>query len=424
MNKKTKVNKKAKTEKKIKSNKVVITTVIILVIIYAIYLVAKFVNNPTNTFIVANGELSKEETAIGYIVRDEIVVKGSNYKNGMEKIKNEGEKVAKGDSIFRYYSDGEEGLKEKIANLNTEIQKVMESETRVFPSDIKLLDSQIESELNSVYTVNSTQKIKEYKKSISSAIAKKAKISGDYSPAGSKLKELLNQKEEYEKQLDEGAEYVQATESGVVSYRVDGLEESLTSSNFANLNKEFLNNLTIKTGETIASSEEMGKIINNFQCYIVFNLDSDEAKSAKVGDSINIRIQNYGETKANITNIIDEKDSSKTITIEISKNVENLIAYRKISFDVIWWSAKGFRIPKNAIKEVDGLSYVVRNRNGYYNKMLIKILKENDEYCIVRQYKTEELKELGFTNEQIYNMKNIALYDELVLNPTEEQILQ
>lgn len=424
MNKKTKVNKKAKTEKKIKSNKVVITTIIILVIIYAIYLVAKFVNNPTNTFIVANGELSKEETAIGYIVRDEIVVKGSNYKNGMEKIKNEGEKVAKGDSIFRYYSDGEEGLKEKIANLNTEIQKVMESETRVFPSDIKLLDSQIESELNSVYTVNSTQKIKEYKKSISSAIAKKAKISGDYSPAGSKLKELLSQKEEYEKQLDEGAEYVQATESGVVSYRVDGLEESLTSSNFANLNKEFLNNLTIKTGETIASSEEMGKIINNFQCYIVFNLDSDEAKSAKVGDSINIRIQNYGETKANITNIIDEKDSSKTITIEISKNVENLIAYRKISFDVIWWSAKGFRIPTNAIKEVDGLSYVVRNRNGYYNKMLIKILKENDEYCIVRQYKTEELQELGFTNEQIYNMKNIALYDELVLNPTEEQILQ
>lgn len=424
MDKETKVNEKVKTERKIKSNKVVIITVIILVIIYAIYLVAKFVNNPTSTFIVANGELSKEETAIGYIVRDETVVKGSNYKNGMEKIKNEGEKVAKGDSIFRYYSVGEEGLKEKIANLNTEIQKVMESEKRVFPSDIKLLDSQIESELNSVYSVNSIQKIKEYKKSISSEITKKAKISGDYSPAGSKLKELLNQKEEYEKQLNEGAEYIQATESGIVSYRVDGLEESLKSSNFANLNKEFLNNLTIKTGETIASSEEMGKIINNFQCYIVFNLDSDEARSAKVGDSINIRIQNYGEAKANITNIIDEKDGSKTITIEISRNVENLISYRKISFDVIWWSAKGFRIPTNAIKEVNGLSYVVRDRNGYYNKMLIKILKENDEYCIVRQYKTEELKELGFTNEQIYNMKNIALYDEIVLNPTEEQMLQ
>ena len=91
---------------------------------------------------------------------------------------------------------------------------------------------------------------------------------------------------------------------------------------------------------------------------------------------------------------------------------------------MIWWSAEGFRIPTNAIKEENGLSYVVRNRNGYYNKMLIKILKENDDYCIVRQYKTEELKELGFTNEEIYNMKNITLYDELVINPTEAQMLQ
>ena len=156
----------------------------------------------------------------------------------------------------------------------------------------------------------------------------------------------------------------------------------------------------------------------------MFNLDSDEAKAAKVGDSINIRIQNYGETKVTITNIIDETDGSKTIAVEITNNVENLIAYRKISFDVIWWSAEGFRIPTNAIKEENGLSYVVRNRNGYYNKMLIKILKENDDYCIVRQYKTEELKELGFSNEEIYNMKNITLYDELVINPTEAQMLQ
>ena len=118
----------------------------------------------------------------------------------------------------------------------------------------------------------------------------------------------------------------------------------------------------------------------------MFNLDSDEAKAAKVGDSINIRIQNYGETKVTITNIIDETDGSKTIAVEITNNVENLIAYRKISFDVIWWSAEGFRIPTNAIKEENGLSYVVRNSIGYYNKMLIKILNANVEYSIVRQY--------------------------------------
>ena len=39
--------------------------------------------------------------------------------------------------------------------------------------------------------------------------------------------------------------------------------------------------------------------------------------------------------------------------------------------------------------------------------MLVKILKQNDEYCIVRAYKTEELTELGYKTSEIYNMKNI-----------------
>jgi len=396
----------------------------VIILAYAIYGAIKLVKNPTNTFIVTNGKISQEENAIGYIVREETVVKGQNYKNGMVKIKSEGEKVAKGESIFRYYSSGENDLKTKIAELDTKIQEVMQNEQSVFTSDIKLLETQIEKELNSVYQVNNIQKIQEYKKNINSNISKKAKISGEQSPSGSYLKQLLSEKEEYENRLNADAEYIVASEPGIVSYRVDGLEETLKTDNFANLDKEFLENLNIKTGQIVASSEEVGKIINNFQCYIIFNSSSNEAKDTKIGNTIKIRLQNADIVNASVENIIEETDGSRTITIKITDNVEKIIAYRKISFDIIWWDADGFRIPNDAIKEENGLSYVVRNRNGYYNKMLVKILKQNDEYCIVKQYKSEELKELGFSNTQIYNMKNIALYDEIVINPTDEQMLQ
>ena len=428
MNKKTKVPNEEVRQKnnKIKFNIKLLITIILIVIIlaYAIYGAIKLVKNPTNTFIVTNGKISQEENAIGYIVREETVVKGQNYKNGMVKIKSEGEKVAKGESIFRYYSSGENDLKTKIAELDTKIQEVMKNEQSVFTSDIKLLESQIEKELNSVYQVNNIQKIQEYKKNINSNISKKAKISGEQSPSGSYLKQLLSEKEEYENRLNADAEYIVASEPGIVSYRVDGLEETLKTDNFANLDKEFLENLNIKTGQIVASSEEVGKIINNFQCYIIFNSSSNEAKDTKIGNTIKIRLQNADIVNASVENIIEETDGSRTITIKITDNVEKIIAYRKISFDIIWWDADGFRIPNDAIKEENGLSYVVRNRNGYYNKMLVKILKQNDEYCIVKQYKSEELKELGFSNTQIYNMKNIALYDEIVINPTDEQMLQ
>ena len=409
-------------EKKIRKGRVfAVVLILALVFIYAVYLVAKLVQNPTNTFMVTNGKISQEESDIGYIIREETVVKGQNYKNGMVKIKNEGEKVAKGDSVFRYYSSGEEELKNKIAELDVEIQSLMQNEKSSFPSDVKLLESQIEKELDSIYGVNNAQKIQEYKKNINSYITKKAKIS---SPSNSRLKELLSQREEYENRLTSDSENVNAPESGIVSYRVDGLESALTTEDFTKFNKSFLQDLKLKTGQTVASSEEVGKIINNYQCYIVFNSNTNEAKNSKVGDTIKIRVQNSDTLKASVENIIDEDDESKTITVKITNDVEKLIAYRKISFDIIWWDAEGFRIPNEAIKEENGLSYVVRNRNGYYNKMLVKILKQNDEYCIVRQYKTEELEELGFTSSQIYSMRNIALYDEIVLNPTDEQMLQ
>ena len=409
-------------EKKIRKGRVfAVVLILALVFIYAVYLVAKLVQNPTNTFMVTNGKISQEESDIGYIIREETVVKGQNYKNGMVKIKNEGEKVAKGDSVFRYYSSGEEELKNKIAELDVEIQSLMQNEKSSFPSDVKLLESQIEKELDSIYGLNNAQKIQEYKKNINSYITKKAKIS---SPSNSRLKELLSQREEYENRLTSDSENVNAPESGIVSYRVDGLESVLTTENFTKFNKSFLQDLKLKTGQTVASNEEVGKIINNYQCYIVFNSNTNEAKNSKVGDTIKIRVQNSDTVKASVENIIDEDDESKTITVKITNDVEKLIAYRKISFDIIWWDAEGFRIPNEAIKEENGLSYVVRNRNGYYNKMLVKILKQNDEYCIVRQYKTEELEELGFTSSQIYSMRNIALYDEIVLNPTDEQMLQ
>ena len=415
--------KEENTEKrKISKSKIIAATVIFaIILIYVIYYTVKLVQNPTNTFIVTNGKISQEENDIGYIVREETVIKGQNYKNGMAKIKNEGEKVAKGDSVFRYYSSGEENLKSKIAELDVEIQELMQNEKGNYPSDAKLLESQIEKELDSICQVNNAQKIQEYKKSINTYITRKAKLS---SPSNTKLKELLNQREEYENKLNSDSENVNATESGIVSYRVDGLENVLTVDDFSKLNNSFLQELNLKTGQTVASSEEMGKIINNYECYIVFNSNTNEAKNSKIGDTLKIRLQNSDAVKATIENIIDEENGSKTIAIKITNDVEKLISYRKISFDIIWWDAEGFRIPNEAIKEKDGLAYVVRNRNGYYNKMLVKILKQNDEFCIVRQYKTEELLGLGFTNAQIYDMRNIALYDEIVLNPTDEQILQ
>lgn len=388
--------------------------VILLYITYAIYLLVK---QPTNVFTIEEGKLYQEETDIGYVIRNETVVTGENYKNGILPIKAEGEKAAKDENIFRYYSSNEETLKQKIADLDTKIQEVMVNDTNIFSSDMKLLENQIDEKVADINQITDSAKLTEYKKEISDLVTKKAQIAGDLSPKGSYLNQLIEERKAYESQLNSGAEYVTAPMSGIVSYKVDGLEEVLTPDNFSSLSKEYLESLDLKTGKIVATSEESGKVIDNFCCYIATISSSEEAKNAEIGQTVKVRLSNNAEISAEITNLITATEDEVVIILKIEKQIEELINYRKISFDLIWWNDSGLKVPNQAIVNVDGLNYVVRSRAGYLNKILIKVKKQGEKYSIVEPYSTEKLKELGFSNEEIMNYKKIALYDEILLNP-------
>ena len=410
-----------KKGKETNKKRIIIYISIILIILYLMYAVYMLVKQPTDKVTVDKGTLYLEETDIGYVIRNEQVVKGNNYKNGMERIKNEGEKTAKGDSIYRYYSKNEEKLKEQIADLDTKIQEALTKqaglETSLKLSDIKLLENQIDEKVELLNKTTDISKIAEYKKQIMNLVTKKAKISGESSASGSYLKQLYNQRAKLEEQLNSGAEYIKAPSSGIVSYKVDGLEEILTPNNFSTLSKEFLEKLNLKTGQLIATNDECGKVIDSSNCYIATISNSEKAKNAKVKDSVQVRLSNTKIINAKITYISQENENETLIILEIDKQISELANYRKISFDLIWWSDTGLKIPNQAIVEENGLNYVVRNRAGYLDKILVEVTRKNDKYSIVSNYSTDELKELGYTTDEIINMRKLSIYDEVVLNP-------
>ncbi len=412
MNKQTE-GKKVKNKKKV----LVIYIAGVMLLIYLFYIIYLLIKQPTNVFTVENGKLYKEETDIGYVIRNEKVVKGENYKNGMEQIIGEGSRAAVNENIFRYYSTNEENLKQKIADLDVKIQDAMSQEEGVFTSDAKILENQIDDKIQDINKVNDISKLEEYKKEIESLVSKKAKIAGEASPQGSYLRKLIEERKKYETELNSGAEYVKAPMSGIVSYRVDGLEETLTPDNFSSLNKEYLESLNLNTGKIVASNEECGKVIDNFECYIETISSSEEAQNAKVGDSVKVRLSNNAEILAEITNLIKDENNEIVIILKVQKQIEELINYRKITFDLIWWSASGLKVPNQAIVQENDLNYVIRNRAGYLSKILVKVKKQGDKYSIVDSYTSEELKKLGLSNSEISTYKKISIYDEILVNP-------
>lgn len=414
-NEKKKENKFIKFLKK--HRKKILLLVLLCIFAYITYMVVQLIKNPTDTVYVEMGQIREEELAVGYIIRDETVLKGDNYKNGLEQIKTEGEKVAKGESVFRYYSNNEENLVKKIQELDEKIDEAMAKEDSLV--DTKVLEEQIDVKINELYGESNLKVIQNNKDEILTNMSKKSKIAGEQSPAGSYLKKLIDERKEYENELNSGAKALEATKSGIVSYRIDGYEDVFTADDFGKYTKDFLDDLKLKTGQIIPMSSEAGKIVDNYNCYIVCVLDSEYSDSAEVGDEVTIKLPSGKETDATIEyKTVDGKEN--ILTLKIDEGVEELTSYRKISFSIVWWSKTGLRIPNSAIKteEKNGnqISFVTRTRIGYEDKIIVKILKTNEKYSIVTNYTSDELTDLGYIIEEIRQMPNVAIYDEILLN--------
>ena len=404
-----------------KLKKIVAIIISIFIIIYIIYAIFLLVFNPINIYILTKGELYAEDETVGYIIRDEQVIRDDENSSGIYKIASEGQKVAKDEYVFRYYKESEKELTEKINEVDYQIQELLEKEKIKPSADIKVIENQIEEKLNNLNYLSNYQEIRESKDNIEELISKKINYIAELTD-NVEIKKYIQQRKEYENQLINGASYKTATMSGVVSYKVDGLEDKLKVNNFSELTDTFLESLDLKTGQIISSSNEYGKVIDNFKCYIAVVINSELAKQAKVGDKVTLRISTTEDDDAEIVQI-NEGSGNRTIIFELNNMSQNLINYRKIAIDIIWWEKNGYKVPNKAIftKNFNGqdLNYIIRNKNGVQTEILVKIEKQNDKFSIISSYDSSELQESGIDEDYIKNYKKISNYDEIVLN-TEE----
>lgn len=391
--------------------------IIIIAIIYIAYIAYLLIGDETDTYLVNQGTVYKEETVVGYILRNEVVIENQEITGDIIPIMAEGEKVAKDNSIFQYYNGNQEELNQKINEIDLQLQEALKNEKTITSSELKLIENQIDKKIEDLKKLSNIQEISEYNKDIDKLLDRKINFIESSTQTSTYIKELINERKKYENQLTQNAIYVKAPISGIVSYRVDGLEETLTANNIENINFQMLEEMNLKTGQIVATSSKKGKIIDNFKYYIATKMDSEEAQNAIVGQKVKLRLSTNDEIDAKISNIKDE-ENQKLIIFEINNMTENLIDYRKITFDVIWWSNSGLKVPNQTIiQDENGLNYVIRQRLGALTKVLVKVEKTNENYSIITTYRVAELTELGYTKEEISQYKKIKLYDEIMLYP-------
>ena len=147
-------------------------------------------------------------------------------------------------------------------------------------------------------------------------------------------------------------------------------------------------------------------------------MKSDIVKEAKIGDKATITLSSGNEITSEIKYLAQQENDSILVIFDLKTLTNELIQYRKISFNITWWSASGLKVPNTSILEDEnGLSYVLIKKSNNNEKAIVKIKKKSDKYSIISNYNSEELTELGIDS-KTYN--KINKFDTILLYPDKE----
>lgn len=403
-------------QNKINHKKVILTIICMILLLVIVTNSNKLLKQTSEKTTVFEGSLSYEEPVEAFVIRDEVVLQGENSQNGMVQILADGERAAMNQAVFRYYSNVEDKIIKQISEVDEKINQALDNQTLPkLNADVSSLEHEIEDTVNGMYKLNDIQKINEHKNKIETYISKKVDLTGKNSPESSEVRNLTEQRDQLEQQLENSVEVITSPKAGLASYRVDGLEDKLRVNDFSYLTSDLLNSFELKVGAAVPLSNEKGKVVDNFKCYIATIINTEKSSAAKVGDIVTLRLSTSDEIEATIVHIVEE-DNQRILVFEIKEKVEELLEFRLITIDIIWWKYTGLKVSNQALIEEDDKIFVERNMPGYTEKLLVKVLRQNDTYSIVESYTDEELENIGYSADEIKEMKTIKLYDEVLLH--------
>ena len=361
------------------------------------------------------GKLSDEEQVDGIIIRSEEVL---NVEKGqkIQKIKENNEKVSKNEIVAKVSTQNEQDIMKRIEEVNKKIEQALsENQINVNSAQNITINEKIERVLAHVSDTNFQSKIEEYDKEIKNSLYEKAKISGELTKEGSKLKNLIKEKENLEATLNSNTKNVISTSAGNISYIVDGYEQKLKADNFEYLTEDILKNVDIKRGTVLSVSDNKAKIIKDFNTYIACIVKRDRLKDVKRGKTLELNINNEYEALSMVEYIKDIDNSKSIVVFSTNKLSTELSKYRKISLGIIWWSEVGLKVSNKAIKKIEKQHFVVKNKSGFTELIPVKLIKETEEYSLVSGYASKLRSKQN--SKELIDIPILQEFDEVILNP-------
>ena len=389
---------KIKVDKK-RLKKVIAISVIILVLLVVIILKYDDVFETKKTYTVINGYVEKVSDSTGILVKDELIVNVDNTKSLINVVE-QYTRVSKNGIIATYKDESYNNYMQKVNDLDKTLETLVKDLPSTYSTEVASINQQISTLAKETKNTNSLLKIQEYKNKLDELSYKKVSLLGEYSPSGSKIRELIEEREELEESIISSSNNVIAPISGAVTYKIDKLEDVVDVDKILKYSENDIDNFFAKY--TNNSVSEYGiKIVDNYNAYFILRtLCSESDVYIKEGKNYTIKTteQDEYEFTGNLVKNMKSGDYNYSI-FNVENGIENIIDYRTIGLEVVWNKTEGLAVLNTGLNEsLDGrYKFVTLVYGGQYIDIPVKVINSDENISIVENYTNEELTQLGLT---------------------------
>ena len=322
----------------------------------------------------------------GVIIRNEILVTNAN-DGVLHFMIDDGERVAKNGIIANIYGNEAASITlsqmESVQNKIDDINDIL-SFNDLDAANLELINTRVNDKLDSLVlsaSFGNYSSVQANSEELLFALNRRQAALGDTSSFSTQLEALNSELAVLKSSLTGVKGEVHAVESGYFLSKTDGYETVLSVNNLSGITAEFLDGLEAEKN----ADNVVGKIVSDYEWYIAAKVSINDSHNYKAGDTLKIYTSVKSSPVLPVTvKQINTSDSSESAVIIFACNEMNseLAAMRSGPMTVVSREYSGLRVPKKALREVDGVKgvYIVKGMQARF--IPIEILYSTDSMMI------------------------------------------
>ncbi len=360
-------------------------------------------------------EMSEGIDASVMVVRDESMVSKSGTSGVAHYVHDDGEKVAKGGILAKFYSDEESSMAlTEIEGLEARLSQVREmmGYNDISAVDIDLCNSKVDEALYSLQASVSDGNFTDSEEKITdllTAINRKQIATGETSNLDSVESSLVAQIEALKSKVKEPIGSIYSDVSGYFVSLRDGYESVIDSKNVMSITPKELK--TVKPEAVDENDGSIGKIVSDYNVYFATVVEFDKVNSLKTGSyyTLETELKSSPSLRCQLVRV-SEPDADRNVVLVFSCSQINseMATVRTATVKIVTKHYEGLKVNSKALRVVDGKTgvYVV---SGMQAKFVETTVLYTGDSFIICELQNDEKDRLRLYDEVIE--KGSKLYD-------------